>query len=130
MLNWKHHPTHGFRFSAIDAIAILVCAVATAWGLAEIGSLAWVFPFVLAHFFLFCNVFRVRRRPELIWAIGFLLLTAGCLTANVSVLHAMWMVLPVTAAVLVHAVRQPSYHGVGSKSRALPTGVTNVEEAE
>lgn len=118
MLSWKHHPTHGFRFSTIDAIAIIVCVGATVWGLTEMGPLAWAFPFVLGHFFLFCNVFRVRRKPELVWAASFLILATCCLLAEVSFLHAMWMVLPVTVGVLVYAVRQPGYRGIGSNVRA------------
>lgn len=112
--NWKHHPTHGFRFSATDALAILVCAVATTLGLTMIGDVAWFFPFVLGHFFLFCNLFRVRRLPELVWAGGFLTLVVACLIANVSVLHAMWLVLPLTAGVLIYSIRRPDYHGIGS----------------
>ena len=33
--------------------------------------------FVVGHFFLFCNVFRIERKPELIWAAVFTVLTAS-----------------------------------------------------
>ncbi len=117
-LNWKHHPTHGFRFSTTDALAIVVCAVATTFGLTMIGPVAWFVPFVLGHFFLFCNLFRVRRIPELIWAGGFLAVVVACLVANVSVLNAMWLVLPLTFGVLTYSIRRRDYHGIGSVAPA------------
>lgn len=126
-LNWNHHPSHGFRFSWTDALAIVVCAIATYFGLKTIGSLAWLFPFVLGHFFLFCNVFRIRRLPELVWAGGFLMLATGCLVADISVLHAMWLVLPLTMGVLIYAVRQPHYHGVGTLGPEVETSLAEAK---
>ncbi len=116
-MKWKHHPTHGFRFSATDALAILVCVALTGWGLRELGEIAWLFPFVLGHFFLFCNVFRVPRQPELWWAGSFIVLASICLVLDLSILHSMWMVLPVTVGVLFYAVQLPTYHGIGSAKR-------------
>ena len=51
----------GFRFSRADAAMIAVGAAATwlLWGV--LGDLALLPAVVLVHFFLFCNVFRVRR---------------------------------------------------------------------
>ncbi|MCC9600967.1 hypothetical protein LOC67_10345 [Stieleria sp. JC731] len=114
-VNWKHHPSHGFRFSLTDALAIVACIFATVWGRRELGVVAWLFPFVLGHFFLFCNIFRVPRKPELIWASAFLVIVSGCLIADASILHSLWLVLPITVAVLVYAIRLPTYHGVGSQ---------------
>lgn len=117
-MKWNHHPTHGFRFSVVDALAIIVCIAFTIWGLKALGSTAWLFPFVLGHFFLFCNLFRVPRRPELVWAGCFIALAFTCLVLDRSILNAMWMVLPITAGVLLYAVRLPTYHGVGSTKHA------------
>lgn len=56
----------GFRFSVVDAIALLVLGAA-AYGLYRLDSkLWWLVAIVAGHFFLFCNVFRVVRRRELI----------------------------------------------------------------
>ena len=112
---WKHHPTHGFRFSITDTLPIVVCAVATYWGLAKLGDIAWLFPIVLGHFFLFCNIFRIPRKPELVWAGAFLVFAAGCLIVDTSILHALWLVLPVAASVLIYSIRLPTYHGIGSR---------------
>jgi hypothetical protein len=65
------------------------------------------------HFFLFCNVFRIARRRELIWSGLYLLNVAlwqsfdllswtGVLTSQI----------PVTIAVIVADMRSPEYHGV------------------
>jgi hypothetical protein len=118
LIDRLHHPTHGFRFSLTDGLAILVCAAATYGGLDALGSIAWLFPFVLGHFFLFCNVFRIPRRPELVWAGCFLVIAAICLIADWPIVRAMLAVLPVTVAVLIYGIRLPSYHGVFSKKDA------------
>ncbi|SMP60002.1 hypothetical protein SAMN06265222_106301 [Neorhodopirellula lusitana] len=112
---WMHHPTHGFRFSLTDGLAIVVCAAATYWGLGQMGSIAWLFPFVLGHFFLFCNVFRIPRRPELVWAGCFLGLATIGLIVEWPITSAMLAALPVTIAVLIYSVRLPTYHGVFSR---------------
>src|SRR5437899_12307034 len=65
--------TWGFRFSVIDAVALSAFALVIA-GLHWLGSsLWWVVAIVAAHFFLFCNVFRLARCREMIWAALFIL---------------------------------------------------------
>ena len=65
--------TWGFRFSATDAIALLILGAAIL-GLYRVGSnLWWLVAIVAGHFFLFCNIFRVVRRRELIWSALFVL---------------------------------------------------------
>src|SRR5437764_13141407 len=65
--------TWGFRFSIIDAVALVAFAIVIA-GLRWLGSSSWwLVAIVAVRFFLFCNVFRVIRRRELIWAALFML---------------------------------------------------------
>src|SRR5882762_5550913 len=65
--------TWGFRFSVADAVA-LVAFGAFAASVNWLGSsLWWLVVIAAGHFFLFCNVFRVIRRRELIWAFFFIL---------------------------------------------------------
>jgi hypothetical protein len=104
----------GFRLSRLDVLVVVVGVVATL----VLATFEWwwgfVVGFVLAHFFLFCNVFRLARSLELTWA-GVFVLLAGMtvamgfpgwgITAAVS--------LAVTLAVVAVEVRKPSYHGVG-----------------
>jgi hypothetical protein len=70
--------------------------------------------FVLAHFFLFCNVVRMARPLELAWAGIFVVLAA----ATVAFETPGWLVtalvsLLVTVVVVIVEMRKPSYHGVG-----------------
>jgi len=57
----------GFRLSLIDAIVVAVGVALSIllWNTAHIGIMI---AFVVGHFFLFCNVFRIARRLELIWS--------------------------------------------------------------
>lgn len=108
--------TCGFRFSATDALAIVAFALAAYAASFVIGSASLVILYVLVHFFLFCNVFRLRRPPELIWT--------GIFLAN----FALWMSvgefditrpllaqIPVTILLIVMECRHATYHGVLSR---------------
>lgn len=65
-------PFAGFRFSIADAV-ILIAGGAGSWALHRAGvPLWWVVPMTVGHFFLFCNVFRVRHLYELWWAVIFM----------------------------------------------------------
>lgn len=70
----------------------------------------------VGHFFLFCNVFRVRRRFEITWAstfifnIGFWLSFSELGWASVIACQ-----IPVTLCVLLLELRSPRYHGVFAK---------------
>ena len=69
--------TPGFRLSTLDVLVLVIgTAVATA-----LATVTWwwgfVVGFVLAHFFLFCNVLRLRRSLELVWA-GVFVATVAC----------------------------------------------------
>ena len=103
----------GFRLSQLD-IAILLVGIV---GVVLAGSVAlyagFVIAFVVGHFFLFCNVFRVSRLPELTWAIIFI----GLSTATILVGQPGWLVtalcsLIVTIGIIFREIRKPSYHGV------------------
>lgn len=102
----------GFRLSALD-VCVLVAGATGAiavWRAApEFAGLGAV---AILHFFLFCNVFRVARRPELVWSAVFLI----CVLARTA-LGTPWPVLAgivaaTTVAVLWLEARKPSYHGV------------------
>jgi hypothetical protein len=108
--------TWGFRFSAVDGCAIAICAAAT-WGLwGALGHLALAFPVVLGHFFLFCNVFRVRRSYELAWSACFLLNAAAWwLGAAFTWWGVLAVQLPVTVLAIGAEIRSPRYHGVWAR---------------
>jgi hypothetical protein len=104
----------GFRLSAVDLGVVTLGAVGavasafidTSW------SLAMGLP--VAHFFLFCNVFRISRALELLWAGIFLILAGATVAWNVPGWSTTVMVaMCVTLAVVVVEMLKPSYHGVG-----------------
>jgi len=104
----------GFRFSAFDALLLVVGLVGAALAWPKTWWPGLVIAFVVGHFFLFCNVFRISRGLELIWALNFIVLTRFTIvngfpswTATVS------LSLAVTFAVIGIGLRKPSYHGIG-----------------
>ena len=113
----------GFRFSLQDAAVIAIGTLATAWLWGQVGSLSLLLLGVLLHFFLFCNVFRVRTRLELIWASSFVL-NAGAwqIADELSWQGLLGSQLAITVLVIAAELRSPSYHGIGHRwihSRAL-----------
>jgi hypothetical protein len=111
---WNARCRAGFRFSALDAL-VIVAALPVTWVLwIAVGQVGLLLPVVLGHFFLFCNVFRVPRRGELIWA-GLFVVNV-CLLAYFG-LFVWWQVallqLPVTVLVVTLAVLRRDYHGLG-----------------
>ena len=109
-----HHFSPGFRLSALDVIILIVGTA----GAVIFGNQTWwiglVIGFVVGHFFLFCNVFRMSRPLELAWATVFTGLAAGSIAAE----FPSWIVtivlsLCTTVSVVVLEMRRPSYHGVG-----------------
>lgn len=73
----------GFRISVIDGIVIVSGTIAavslwpTAWWI------GFVVAFVVAHFFVFCNIFRVARPLELAWSGIFIVLTYCTITFGI-----------------------------------------------
>ena len=103
----------GFRLSMID---IVVLIAATAVVILLLGSYTWisgVVAFVLAHFFLFCNIIRMSRPLELLWAGIFVLLAAGTMLYSLPGWPLTYLLSAiVTVIVSTVEMRKPSYHGV------------------
>ncbi len=108
------NPTWGARLMPWDIPAALVCALFTAWAWPFMDTFALLGALVLGHFFLFCNVFRVRRSYELFWSALFLTNAAVCV--HLFALDALpYMALfqaPITLLVIAMEVRDWRYHGV------------------
>lgn len=103
----------GFRFSARDAITLFVGAYVAMDTAAVMPWLGIAIGFVIAHFFLFCNVVRMERSGELAWASVLVLLAASTTVIGLP----QWPVtlarsLAFTVALVVLEMRKPSYHGV------------------
>jgi O-antigen ligase len=69
--------------------------------------------FVVAHFFLFCNVLRMSRALELMWA-GLFIVLAGFTILTGSPTWVVTLAVSFVATVILAIVemRKPSYHGV------------------
>ena len=77
------------------------------------SSLWWVVAIVAGHFFLFCNVFRVIRRRELIWAALFILNVGFWLLLDrLDWFTVLACQLPVSAGVIAWEVKATRYHGI------------------
>lgn len=104
----------GFRLSAIDVVVLVVGGVASAYAVRIDRWFGIAIAFVVLHFFLFCNVLRMSRPLELIWAGIF----AALAIATISFALLSWAAVfaisgAVTVIVAVIEARRPSYHGVG-----------------
>jgi len=107
----------GFRLSATDVVIVIVGGGAGVAGLQIDLWLAVAMWYVVAHFFLFCNVLRMNRSLEFLWAGLFVCLAVAVVRLELS----SWPVmlgcfLSVTALFAAIEVRRPSYHGVGWRS--------------
>lgn len=103
----------GFRISLLDALVLIagICGAFIA------GFYVWwagmVIAFVVGHFFLFCNVFRIARKPELIWAAVFIILVGSTVLTDMPGWTITFTTSFILAVVLIHReTRKLSYHGV------------------
>ena len=103
----------GFRFSILDGF-ILVVALCTGIFVAFYDyKYSVLIGFVVLHFFLFCNIVRMSRVPELIWATSFLALffchiKLSLLSFNSALATSLFF----TVILVAIELRKPSYHGI------------------
>lgn len=104
----------GFRFSVADMMIIILgllgataLQIAARWG-------GFVVGFVLANFFLFCNVFRISRPLELAWSGVFVALASGTILFGFpGWLLTVAISLCITVGAVAIEMRKASYHGIG-----------------
>ncbi len=116
----KQHKTHGFRLSLVDVLFIVLGTIASYVAWDRISIFTYYIPFVIFHFFLFCNVFRVRRNYELIWA-GIFLINNACwiLGENLNIYTVFATQIPVSILFIVLEIRSDRYHGIFSKKPVI-----------
>lgn len=103
----------GFRLSVSDVIVLLIGALSSFLLHGMENPLGLIVFFTLAHFFFFCNILRMCRRYELIWAIFFLLLSTSMILFRLSNwLEMILIMLGMTTVLTVIQIRHPSYHGI------------------
>jgi len=104
----------GFRLSVADVFVLFGGTISAIVLSMYVWWWGFIPAFVLAHFFLFCNMGRIARPLELIWAGVFISLAGTTIAFEMPG----WLVtvpvsLFVTVVVVVVEMRKPSYHGVG-----------------
>lgn len=104
----------GSRLSLFDVVVLIAGMI----GAFVVGTQVWwaglVIGFVVGHFFLFCNVFRIARKPELIWAAVFTVLTGSTVLTGMPGWIATFALSFFVAVVLIYLeTKKPHYHGIG-----------------
>ena len=104
----------GFRLSRLDGLILLAGAALSAGGGAFMdAALGAAIAFVVGHFFLFCNIVRMRRARELVWTGAFIALAAGSeLFGAPGWLATFGIMLLLTLTLVAFEMRSPAYHGV------------------
>jgi hypothetical protein len=81
------------------------------------NPLWWILAVVAGHFFLFCNVFRVRRSFELGWSALFVMnVTAWLYLEKFEWTNVLACQFPITAGLIFAELRSPRYHGIFARS--------------
>ena len=103
----------GFRLSVFDMLVLVIGSALSVYSYNINPLVSYIVSCVVCHFFLFCNVVRMSRIPELIWSVVFIL--AVILSLNFSALAgyvAITIIVSCTVILVVLEIRKPSYHGV------------------
>jgi len=105
----------GFHFSATDAVGVALCAAVTPLAWTRAGTYAWLIPVAMVHFFLFNNVFRIRKTFQLMWS-GIFLIDFATWTAlgEFSWLGVLAVQTPITAVLIWMELKSPRYRGVAA----------------
>ena len=109
----EHQFRPGLRCSVMDAVVLVLGAV-VAWFM---GSVIWwagvAAVCVVLHFFLFCNVFRIARNSEFIWAGAFVLLSACTLLTDWPGWPAVFITCVCLSTYFIwRETKQKNYHGI------------------
>lgn len=104
------------RLSFSDGVVLLTASAGVWWMHRQGNEMGWIVATVVGHFFLFCNVFRIRRSLELWWAAIFVINTGWWLAQGYTGwLPTMKYQAPVTVVVLIIEMCTLSYHGIGAR---------------
>lgn len=103
----------GFRLSVLDIAFILLGVAGACFFINSSPNFSVIILFVLVHFFLFCNIVRMSRASELIWAVVFVLLCLASLKLQWVPFYLVFLLsILVTSMLVASEVQKKSYHGV------------------
>lgn len=103
----------GFRLSLFDVLILCAGLIGSIILGTQISWAGMIVGFVVLHFFLFCNVFRMSRPPELLWASAFI----GLAGATILIEFPGWIATPIIAIALSsfliwRETKREDYHGI------------------
>ena len=103
----------GFRLSSFDVVILVAGLIGALLLGAQIWWAGLIIGFVALHFFLFCNIFRISRVPELIWAVAFVVLAGlTILTDFPGWLATSVIAIALSSFLIWRETKKPDYHGV------------------
>lgn len=102
----------GFRISVTDSLFVIIMAAATLLMWENNSLISWLLIAPTLQFFLFCNVFRIRRIPELIWAAVYITISLINFSLTGHPAYPVGIGLMIGFALIINELRHPSYHGV------------------
>jgi len=107
---WRSDRPWGFRFSWVDGTIVAAGLVVTMLAWPEFEQMTLAIPYLLGHFFLFCNPFRIGGERSLIWVVAFLMNVAVWMrhqnTAGMIIIQ-----MVVTILLIAHCVMGKNDHG-------------------
>ncbi len=103
----------GFRISPVDALVLVAGTAGAALLRSESADTAILVAMPVLHFFLFCNVFRIKRRKELFWAATFVISSAFFIVYQMFPVALLIVANFLVAMVMIALeMREPDYHGI------------------
>lgn len=102
----------GFRLSLTDIIVLIVGLSICAYMYSASQLISYIVGCVVFHFFIFCNIVRMSRIPELIWSVVFIsIVWLSSSFEELSGLIAILIVFACTVLLVILEIMKPSYHG-------------------
>jgi hypothetical protein len=103
----------GFRISAFDIVILCAGLTGSIIVYRQAWWSGWAVAFVVLHFFLFCNVFRIARAPELVWATTFIALAAlTILTKFPGWVATTAITFALSSLLIWRETKMSNYHGI------------------
>ncbi len=102
----------GFRLSLTDIIFIIVAITIDIVAAFYSIPVAVILFLPVVQFFLFCNVFRVRRTPEILWCLLYMITVGIYLVYDLNLYIPLGSGLLIGAVFIIFEMRHPSYHGI------------------
>ena len=103
----------GFRVLPHDIPFIVIGIALAVYFYSSIPDLSVIAITSVFHFFLFCNIFRIRRAPELIW--GGIFITLSYLKIEGLIQNwslSLLISFIIAICIIAYETKHPSYHGV------------------